>query len=143
MGKPPDPNNFAHSLPNTHRNWVQGVQSTLQGDVNMGTPNGNTPTDVGTYGINAGVYSQFQKGNGSGVLIRIAANGVSGTGATYNWGSTGVGVPINHGLLRQPVGFHVVDADKQVNVYRTTAPDQNQITLASSDNTASVTIYVF
>jgi len=142
MTKPFDPNSFAHSLPDNHRQWVQSTQNTLVGNVDMGTPSGNTPT-TSSYGVNAGVYTQFSKGNGSGVLIRIAANGVMGTGASYNWGATGTGVVINHGLLRQPIGFHVVDSDKQVSVYRTTAPDQNQITLASTDNTSSVTVYVF
>jgi hypothetical protein len=141
--KPYDPNTFAHELPVAHRQFVQSVNDVLNSNVDMGTPQGNTPTNAGTYGINAGVYSQFKQGNGSGVLIRIAANGVVGTGATYNWGTTGTGVLINHGLLRQPIGFHVVDADKDVRVYRTAAPDQNQITLASTDNTSSVTVYVF
>lgn len=141
--KPYDPNTFAPKLDDQHRQWVQSVQNTLVSNVDMGTAEGNTPTDEGTYGINAGVYSQFKQGNGSGVLVRIAANGVTGTGAAYNWVGTGVGVPINHGLLRQPIGFKIVDKDKSVDVYRTTAPDSNQITLASTDNTASVTVYVF
>lgn len=141
--KPDDPNSFAHELPMAHRQFVQSVNNVLNSNVDMGTPQGNTPTDKVTYGINAGVFSQFKQGNGSGVLVRVAANGVIGTGAAYNWGTTGVGVVINHGLLRQPIGFHVVDADKQVQVYRTTAPDSNQITLASTDNSASVTMYVF
>lgn len=141
--KPYSPNSFAHALPDTQRQWTQSVDQVLNSNVDMGTPKGNTPTDVGTYGINAGVYSQFAQGNGSGVLIRVAANGVMGTGANYNWGSTGTGIPINHGLQRQPIGFHVVDSDKNVNVYRTAAPDENQITLASTDNSASATVYVF
>ena len=36
----------------------------------MGTAKGNAPS---TAGVNAGVYTQFEKGNGSGTLIRIAA----------------------------------------------------------------------
>jgi hypothetical protein len=138
-----DPNSFAHLLPDLHRQFVQSVKKVFSGNVDMGVATGNTPTNAGTYGINAGVYSQFDQGNGSGVLIRIAANGVTGTGASYNWGTTGTGIVINHGLLRQPIGFHVVDADKSVQVYRTAAPDSNQITLASTDNSASVTVYVF
>ena len=141
--QPFDPNTFAHTLPDQHRQFVQSVNSVLKNNVDMGVANGNTPKNAGTYGINAGVYSKFQQGNGSGVLVRIAANAVVGTGASYNWGTTGTGIPINHGLLRQPIGFHVVDQDKDVRVYRTASPDNNQITLASTDNTASVTVYIF
>jgi hypothetical protein len=141
--KPFDPNAFAHELPDLHRQFVQSVNQVLNKNVDMGTPTGNTPTNVGTYGINAGVYNQFQQGNGSGVLIRIAAHGLAGSGASYNWAGAGVGIVLNHGLLRQPIGFKIVDKDKAVDVYRTAAPDQNQITLACTDITASVTVYVF
>lgn len=140
MTQPFDPNTFAHELPITHRQWIQSTQNVLQGNIDMGTPSGNAPTSAG---VNAGVYTQFEKGNGSGVLIRIAAQGVSDTGAPYNWGGSNVGVIINHKLLRKPIGFHVVDQDKSVDIYRTAAPDENQITLAPTDNTASVTVYVF
>jgi hypothetical protein len=109
------------------------------GNVDMGTPKGNAPSSAG---VNAGVYTQFEKGNGSGVLIRVAANGVTGTGASYNWPPSGPLV-INHGLLRQPIGFHVVDQDKNAPVSRTAPPDENQITLTTTDPTASHTIYVF
>jgi hypothetical protein len=141
--KPSDPNTFAHDLPIPHRQFVQSVNTVLNANVDMGAPVGNAPTNATEYGINAGVYTQFKQSNGSGVLVRIAANGVTGSGATYNWGTTGTGIPINHGLLRQPIGFHTVDADKNVTVYRTAVPDQNQITLASTDNSASVTVYIF
>lgn len=138
--KPYDPNTFAPSLPTVHRQWIQTVQQTLTGNVDMGTPTGNAPASAG---VNAGVYTQFQQGNGSGVLIRIAANGVADTGAPYNWGATGADVVINHGLQRQPIGFHVVDQDNPVQVYRTAPPTDQTLTLASSDNTVSVTVYVF
>jgi hypothetical protein len=138
--KPYDPNTFAPSLPTVHRQWIQTVQQTLTGNVDMGTPTGNAPTSAG---VNAGVYTQFEQGNGSGILIRIAASGVLNTGASYNWAGTGTGIVINHGLQRQPIGFHVVDQDKAVQVYRTAPPTNQTVTLASSDNTASVTVYVF
>lgn len=135
-----DPNNFAPKLPIQHRQWIQSIQQVMSGNVDMGLPTAQAPS---TEGINAGVYTQFEKGNGSGILIRIAANGANGTGAAYNWGTTGTGIDINHQLGRQPIGFHVVDQDKAVQVYRTAAPTNSTITLASSDNTASVTVYVF
>lgn len=140
MTQPYDPNTFAHELPILHRQWTQSVQQVMNGNVDMGTPTGNAPESAG---VNAGVYTQFQKGNGSGVLVRIAANGVAGTGAPYSWAGSNVGIPIIHGLLRKPIGFHVVDQDKQVSIYRTAPPDENQITLAPTDNTASVTVYIF
>jgi hypothetical protein len=141
MTKPYDPNTFAPSLPTTQRQWTQSIQQVLTGNVDMGTPTGTAAPS--SAGVNSGVFTQFTQGNQTGVLIRIAANGVTDTGASYNWAVTGTGVVINHGLLRQPIGFKLVDKDKTVDVYRTAAPDSNQITLASTDNTASVTVYVF
>ena len=137
--QPYDPNTFAHGLDSNHRQWVQTTQQVLSGNVDMGTPKGNAPSSAG---VNAGVYTQFDKGNGSGRLIRIAAKGATGTGAAYNWPASG-GLVINHGLLRQPIGFHVVDTDGTATVHRTAAPDSTQLTLTTSDPTVSHTIYVF
>lgn len=138
--RPYDPNTFAHTLPVTHRQWLQNVQQVLTGNVDIGTAVGNAPS---TAGVNAGVYTQFEQGNGSGILVRIAANGSNDTGASYNWVATNTGLKIPHGLGRQPIGFHVVDQDKAVQVYRTSPPTAQDITLASSDDTASVTVYIF
>jgi hypothetical protein len=137
--RPYDPNTFAHALPIAHRQWTQSVQQALTGNVDMGTPKGNAPSSAG---VNAGVYTQFDKGNGSGILIRVAANGATDTGAAYNWPASG-SLVINHGLLRKPIGFHVVDTDGVATVHRTAAPDENQLTLQVSDPTVSHTIYVF
>lgn len=139
MTQPYDPNTFAPSLPVQHKQWVQSTQQVLTGNVDMGTATAQSAES----GVNKGVYTQFKKGNGSGILIRIAANGVANSGASYNWAGTSVGISINHGLGRQPIGFHVVDQDKAVQVFRTAPPDDQTLTLAPSDNTASVTIYVF
>jgi hypothetical protein len=135
-----DPNTFAPSLAKEHRQWVQSVNEGLNGNVDMGTPISNAPS---TSGVNAGVYTQFNRGNGSGVLVRIAAEGITDSGAPYNWGASLTGIPINHGLGRQPIGFHVVDSDGQIQVYRTAPPTNQLITLAPSDNTKSVTVYIF
>jgi hypothetical protein len=137
--KPYDPNTIAHTLPVAHRQFLQSVNNVLTGNVDMGTPKGTAPS---TAGVNAGVYTQFDKGNGSGKLIRIAATGVTDTGAAYNWPSSG-SLVINHGLLQKPIGFHVVDVDGIATVHRTAPPDENQITLTTSDPTVSHTIYVF
>lgn len=141
MARSYDPNAFAHELPTIQRQWAQSVDSVLNGQVDMGSPSGALVPS--TDPINAGVYTQFERGNSSGILIRIAGNGVTGTGATYNWGAVNVGIPILHQLQRKPIGFKIVDMDKDVRVYRTAPPDENQITLAPTDNTASVTVYVF
>jgi hypothetical protein len=97
----------------------------------MGTP---TSKDL------TGQYNEFQKGNGSGVLIRIGATG--STGNAYTWPSSG-NLVINHGLLRQPIGCHIVSSDKQLTHCQPVAPDENNITLLPSDPTANATIYVF
>jgi hypothetical protein len=134
-----DPNAFAHTLPDAHRQFVQSVNNVLSGNVDMGTPKGTAPS---TAGINAGVYTQFDKGNGSGRLIRVAATGDTTSGADYSWSATGTLV-MNHGLMRQPIGFHVVDSDGEASVYRTAAPDATQLTLKTTNPAVAHTIYVF
>jgi len=135
-----DPNTFAPDLPTTHRQWVQSVQTQLNGNVEIGTPAQNSPS--ATSGVNRGVPTQYERANGSGVMIRIDAAGAS-NGAPYNWNGNGVGIPVKHGLQRTPIGFHIVDQDGAIQVYRTAPPDTQTITLAPSDETVSVTVYVF
>ena len=129
----------ATKLSPDHLKWIQSTFKVLSGNISLGEP----ALQDATAGINKGVFTTFEKGNGSGVLIRVAANGVSGSGAAYNWTGVNVGIPINHGLQRQPVGFFICDKDKTVDVYRTAPPDATQITLAPTDNSASVTLYIF
>lgn len=136
-----DPNTFAPSLPTSQRQWTQSVQRVLNGGLEIGTPIVNSPSAPS--GVNQGVPTQYEQANGSGIMIRIVANGVTNTGASYNWSTTGTGIVIRHNLARVPVGFHIVDQDKVVQVYRTAPPDQKTITLAPSDNSASVTVYIF
>jgi hypothetical protein len=140
MTKPASVDSFAPSLAIPQRTWSQSINNVLQGNVDMGSGTSNAPSSAG---VNAGVYTQFAQGNGSGVLIRVAAAGVTDTGAPYNWTTAGAGVVINHGLLRQPIGFQTVDADGASNISRTAAPDSNQITLTTTDPTVSNTFYVF
>jgi hypothetical protein len=128
---PKDPNAFAHALSEQHRQCLQSVHQVLTGNIDMGTPTSKDST---------GQYNEFQKGNGSGILIRVGAHG--STGNNYTWPASGHLV-INHGLLRQPIGCHLVSSDKQFAHWQPTAPDENSITLAPSDPTANVTLYVF
>lgn len=139
MAKTFNPTSFIHQLSPEFRVWIQDLHKNFTGGIDLGI--GVVQAPLG--GVNGGVYTQFSRSNGSGVLVRIAANGVAGTGAPYNWAAVGVGVVIAHGLQRQPIGFKLVDCDKDVRVFRTAAPDSTQITLASTDNTASVTVYIF
>jgi hypothetical protein len=139
MTLPLNPQNLTASITPQELKQHQSVVQVLTGNVDMGNATNNAPASAG---VNAGVATQFNKGNGSGILIRIAANGVTGTGASYNWPSSG-SLVINHGLLRTPIGWHVVDADGVSTIHRTAAPDVNQVTLATSNNTVSNTIYVF
>lgn len=120
------------------REWVQSLHKTLNGNMDIGVPLKQNPVA----GINKNVYTQFDKGNGSGILIRIAAHGVTGTGAKYNWPAVG-SLVINHGLDRQPIGFRIEDCDKDVRVFRTASPNSVQITIQPTDVTASVTLYIY
>jgi hypothetical protein len=128
---PKDPNTFAHTLPEQHRQVLQSVHQVLTGNVDMGTPTSKDST---------GQYNEFKKGNGSGVLIRVGATG--STDNTYTWPASG-NLVINHGLLRQPIGCHIVSSDKQLTHCQPVAPDENSITLLPSDPTANATLYVF
>ena len=134
-----NPSIMADKLTHHMRVWVQSVHETLNNGVVMGTPKSSHPLDGS---VNARVYNVFDKGNSSGVLIRVAASGSTGTGAPYSWPASG-SLKIAHGLLRQPIGFKIVDKDKTVDVFRTAPPDKDFITLAPTDKTASVTLYIF
>lgn len=140
MARTYNPSSMVSEVTEKMRTWMQSLHKEVNGGLDFGNPTGNTPTSG--FGVNNGVYTQFERGNGSGVLVRIAANGVTGTGASYNWDGSGQ-VVINHGLLKQPIGFKVVDVDKDARIYRSAAPDSNTITLSSTDKTASVTVYIF
>ena len=130
--RPYDPNTFAPSLPTTQKQWAQSVHQVLTGNVDMGTPTSSKDS--------TGQYNEFQKGNGSGVLIRVGATGSIGNANT--WPSSG-NLVVNHELLRQPIGCHIVSSDKQLTLCQPVAPDKNNITLLPSDPTANATIYVF
>lgn len=139
MGKTYNPTSFISELTPHHTRWVQSVHKALNAGINFGTGSGTNPA---TGGVNAGVFTQFEKGNGDGILVRISAAGVSGTGAAYEWPTSG-SLTINHTLGRKPVGYHLVDSDKPVQVYRTSAPTATTLSLSATDTTASVTLYIF
>lgn len=111
---------------------AQSVQKVLNGGIAEATP---LSTNA------AGIYNTFAPDNGNGTTLRIGANGGS---ESYNWPSApNTGLTIYHGLGRQPIGFRVHDIDGNANIYRTIAPDENQITLATTDQTVNATVYIF
>jgi hypothetical protein len=134
-----NPSVLSNRVDNETRIWMQSMHKTLNSGIDMGSPTSAHKADGS---INAGVYTQFDRGNSSGILIRIGATGSTGSGTTLTWPSSG-GLKIAHGLNRQPIGFKIVDKDKTVDVYRTAPPDTNSITLAPTDPSASVTLYIF
>lgn len=88
----------------------------------------------------AGVYNTFAPDNGNGVMLRI---GSSTSTEPNKWVTVDVGIVIQHGLGRQPIGFKLVDKDVSCDVYRTVPPDAQQITLACTNIAANVTVYIF
>ena len=110
---------------------AQSVQKALSGNIALASP-----TSLNS----AGIYNKFQQDNGNGVMIRI---GASGSGEQYTFSAPNTGIVINHGLGRQPSGFHVADLDGVGTIYRTTAPDANQITLACTVDTVNATVYIW
>ena len=139
MAKTFNPSSILDAMSISMKAWVQSVHKAVNGAMDLGVATSSQPQDAT---INAGVYTQFDKGNGSGILVRVAAHGLAGTGAPYNWPPAG-SLAIVHGLGRQPIGFKVVDKDKAVDVYRTAAPTAQLLTVQPTDITASVTLYIF
>jgi hypothetical protein len=118
--------------------WAISVHQILNGGISLGQAISKDSN---------GVYNEFNQDNSTGVLLRIGPSG--GTEQKYNWTTSNTGIAINHNLVdlskkpRQPIGFHVVDSDKQVSVYRTATPTDTTINLAPTDATATVTVYIF
>lgn len=138
MGKTFNPGTLQQGLPRDQYQWAQSLDETINGQLDLGR------VDTGAQGAidSTGTPAAFTKGNGSGVLIRIGASG-SGNGPSNNWTSSSTGIPIQHGLGRQPIGFHLVDSDKPLQIYRTATANAQTITLAPSDATANATVYIF
>ena len=112
--------------------WAQSVHQTLNGAVDMGVPTGAKDS--------TGNYSKFSQGNTSGELIRIGA--ASSTQAV-KWTTSNTAITIKHGLQRQPIGVHLVNSDKALQIWQPTTATTTSIFLAPSDATANATIYVF
>ena len=111
--------------------WAQSVYKALNGALTFGNP---TKQDAN------GVYNAFTSDNSSCVLLYIGANG---SGATLSWLASNTGQAINHGLLRQPIGFIPIYKSKTCDIYSTATPTTNNITLAITDDTAMTIVMVF
>jgi hypothetical protein len=110
---------------------AQSVFKALNGSISLAQP-------VGTNA--SGIYNKFIPDNGDGVMLRV---GGSASSETIKWTGSNVGLAINHGLQRQPIGFYVVDKDATCDVYRIGTPNTNTITLACTVGTVNTTIYIF
>jgi hypothetical protein len=112
--------------------FQKSAHKALSGALTQGNPTGQNAL---------GVYNRFQQDNMNGVLLRI---GNAASSEPIKWVTTGVGVAINHGLHHQPIGFYIVDKDGPCDVYRTISPPTaDLITLATTDATVNVTVYIF
>jgi hypothetical protein len=138
MGRTFNPGTLAQGLPRDQYQWAQSLDQNINGQLDLGSIATDKPGAIDSTGTPA----NFNKGNGSGVLIRIGASG-SKNGPQFNWTTSNTGVVINHGLGRQPIGFHLSDSDKQVQVYRVGTSNAQTITLAPTDATANTTVYIF
>ncbi len=125
-------------MPGQVQKWAQSIHQIVNGGIALGQPISKNL---------AGVYNQFSTDNTAGTLIRIGASGT--TEQQYVWTTSNTPILINHNLVdmqnnpRQPMGFHVVDSDGDVRVYRTVTPTTTQISLAPTDATKNVTLYIF
>jgi len=113
----------------------QSVYKVLNQGLELAVPIGQDST---------GVYNQFEPGNHAGVMVRICATGTPNV--PYAWpGTAGFPLVINHGLLKQPLGFHVTDVDDAAKIYRVKNADLNSnvISLATDTPTCSATVFIF
>lgn len=125
--------NLGH--PQSALRQAQSVYKAINQGIEIATPSGQD---------SSGIYNKFEPGNQAGVMIRIGATGT--TEQQYTWPNVaGNPLKINHGLLKQPIGFHVVDIDGSANIYRYKANplDSNYISLATSDPSVNVTVFIF
>jgi hypothetical protein len=132
MAKSVDPRDMALGLPRLQQQWAESVHSLINGGIDKGIPQSKDST---------GNYNTFLPGNENGVLIRVGASG--STDNKYVWTSSSTPIVINHGLLRQPVGAHLVSSNKSLNIWITSSPTVDSISIAPSDATAYATIYIF
>lgn len=111
--------------------WAQSVFKALNAGLTFSSPK--------TQDAN-GVWNTFVQDNFNGVILYV---GAAGSGAPVAWVTSNAGKSINHGLHRQPVGFIPIYKTKTCDVYSTATPSANLITLACTDASAQVTLFIF
>jgi hypothetical protein len=128
---PINPSQSSMTRPGGTVRQAQSVYKVLNGGISESQPTGQDPS---------GVFNKFQQDNGAGVTLRI---GALGSAEPLKWTGNNIGLVINHGLQRQPIGFRIHDQDQGGTVYRTVPPDATQITLATTSDIMNVTVYIF
>jgi hypothetical protein len=138
MARSVNPVDMAMGLPRQQLQWAQSLHNVVNGGLDQGVPTGKDST---------GNFNTFTQGNANGVLVRVGASG--STGNQYTWSSSNAPLVINHGLVdtngkpRQPIGVHVVNKNKSLDVYLPVAPNESTITIHPTDATAHATLYIF
>ena len=132
MAKPVNPSMHAIKTPEGNLRMSKSVYKVLNGGLTYGVPTGDKDS--------TGCFSDFTNDNIDNVIYRIGGNGT--TNGQYQFDATGA-VTINHGLFRQPIGFKILDKDQACDVYRTSTPDENFISLKCTVATANVTVEIF
>lgn len=133
--KPINPTLDNIKTPQSALRQAQSTYKALNNGLELAVPVGQDST---------GAYSKFEPGNSSGIMIRIGAFG--STNGQYQWPSApNTALVINHGLLKQPLGFHVTDVDGNATVYRVSGAtlDFNHISLAITDTSVNATVFIF
>ncbi len=138
MARSVNPVDMAMGLPRQQLQWAQSVHNVVNGGLDQGVPTGKDAT---------GNYNTFTQGNANGQLVRVGASG--STGNQYTWSSSNAPITINHALVdsngnpRQPIGVHVVNKSKSMDVYMPVAPGTTSVTVSPTDATAHATLYIF
>jgi len=138
MARSLNPVDMAMGLPRQQLQWAQSLHNTVNGGIDQGVPTGKDST---------GNFSTFTQGNANGQLVRIGASG--STEHDNAWTSSNAPITVNHSLVdangkpRQPIGVHIVNKSKTVDVYMPTAPTTSTVTIAPTDATAHTTLYIF
>jgi hypothetical protein len=125
----------SQSIMNTPRGvlrWAQSIYKAITGGIELAQGIGQNSN---------GVYNKFAPDNHNGTMIRIGA--YNDSTEPIKWSSSGVGIPIYHGLGKLPLGFHITDLEGDSNVYRTIPATNQVITLAPTDASVAATVFIF
>lgn len=112
--------------------WAQSVYTNLNAGLTLA---------LGNKSDSSGVYNTFNRTNGDGIMIRVGAAAGS---EPIKWDAGTSTAAISVATLgRKPTGWIICDIDKPASVYRSAAPTTTTLTLHTSDNTCSITVWIF